>query len=76
LKEGGKFGFIVSNSWLDTNYGRGLQEFFLRHYKIVAIIESKVERWFAEADVNTCIVIWKNARTKKRETRISCGLFI
>jgi hypothetical protein len=30
LKEGGKFGFIVSNSWLDTNYGRGLQEFFLR----------------------------------------------
>jgi len=31
LKEGGKFGFIVSNSWLDTNYGRGLQEFFLKH---------------------------------------------
>ncbi|MDQ3130622.1 MAG: N-6 DNA methylase, partial [Acidobacteriota bacterium] len=57
LKEGGRFGFIVSNSWLDTDYGRGLQEFFLKHYKIVAIIESKVERWFSEADVNTCIVI-------------------
>lgn len=57
LKEGGRFGFIVSNSWLDTDYGRGLQEFFLKHYKIVAIIESKIERWFSEADVNTCIVI-------------------
>lgn len=57
LREGGKFGFIVSNSWLDTDYGRGLQEFFLKNYKIVAIIESKIERWFAEADVNTCIVI-------------------
>lgn len=57
LKEGGRFGFIVSNSWMDADYGRGLQEFLLQHYKIVAVIESKVERWFEEADVNTCIVI-------------------
>lgn len=57
LREGGRFGFIVSNSWLDVDYGKGLQEFFLQHYKIVAIIESKVERWFEEADINTCIVL-------------------
>jgi type I restriction-modification system DNA methylase subunit len=57
LKDGGHFGFIVSNSWLDVDYGKGLQEFFLRNYRIVAIIESKVERWFEEADINTCIVI-------------------
>ncbi len=57
LKEGGYFGFIVANSWLDVDYGKGLQEFFLRNYKIIAIIESKIERWFADADVNTCIVI-------------------
>jgi len=57
LKEGGYFGFIVSNSWLDVDYGKGLQEFFLKNYKIIAIIESKVERWFEDADINTCIVI-------------------
>jgi len=57
LKEGGRFGFIVSNSWLDVDYGKGLQEFFLKYYKVIAIIESKVERWFEDADVNTCIVI-------------------
>lgn len=57
LQNGGRFGFIVSNSWLDVDYGKGLQEFFLKNYKIIAIVESKVERWFAEADVNTCIVI-------------------
>ncbi len=57
LKEGGRFGFIVSNSWLDADYGRGLQEFFLKNYKIIAIIESKVERWFEQADVNTSIII-------------------
>lgn len=57
LDEGGRFGFVVPSAWLDTDYGRGLQEFFLQHYKIIAIIESKVERWFEEADVNTCIVL-------------------
>jgi type I restriction-modification system DNA methylase subunit len=65
LREGGRFGFIVSNSWLDTDYGRGLQEFFLKNYKIVAIIESKIERWFAEADVNTCIVILEKCSDQK-----------
>jgi type I restriction-modification system DNA methylase subunit len=57
LRNGGKFGFVVSESWLDVDYGRGLQEFFLKNYKIVAIIGSKVERWFEDADINTCIVI-------------------
>ncbi|KPK96100.1 hypothetical protein AMJ80_01920 [bacterium SM23_31] len=62
LNDGGYFGFIVSNSWLDVDYGKGLQEFFLNNYKIVAIIESKVERWFIDADINTCIVILQKCK--------------
>lgn len=69
LREGGRFGFIVSNSWLDTDYGRGLQEFFLKNYKIVAIIESKIERWFAEADVNTCIVILEKCSNQEERDK-------
>jgi len=65
LRDGGRFGFIVSNSWLDVDYGKGLQEFFLNNYKITAIIESKVERWFEWADVNTCIVILEKCKDKK-----------
>ena len=65
LQNGGRFGFIVSNSWLDVDYGKGLQEFFLNNYKIIAIIESKVERWFEWADVNTCVVILEKCRDKK-----------
>ncbi|MEW6557033.1 MAG: N-6 DNA methylase [Elusimicrobiota bacterium] len=65
LKDGGKFGFIVSNSWLDVDYGKGLQEFFLKNYKIITIIESKTERWFEEADVNTCIVILEKCKDEK-----------
>ncbi|MEO0072945.1 MAG: N-6 DNA methylase, partial [candidate division WOR-3 bacterium] len=65
LREGGYFGFIVSNSWLDVEYGKGLQEFFLKNYKIITIIESKVERWFEDADINTCIIILQKCKDKK-----------
>jgi len=69
LQNNGRFGFVVSNSWLDVDYGKGLQEFFLKNYKVVAVIESKVERWFEEADVNTCIVLLEKASgvSKKKE---------
>jgi type I restriction-modification system DNA methylase subunit len=65
LKENGFLGFVVQNYWLDTDYGKGLQEFFLKNHKIIAIIESKVERWFEEADVNTCIIILQKCASKK-----------
>ncbi len=65
LRDGGRFGFIVSNSWLDVDYGKGLQEFFLNNYKIIAIVESKVERWFEDADINTGIVILEKCTDKK-----------
>ncbi len=65
LIDGGFFGFIVSNSWLDVDYGKGIQEFFLKNYKIITIIESKVERWFEEADINTCIVILQKCKVQK-----------
>lgn len=65
LKDDGRFGFIVSNSWMDVDYGKGLQELFLRNYKIIAIIESKVERWFEDADVNTCIIILEKCKNQK-----------
>jgi type I restriction enzyme M protein len=65
LKDKGYFGFIVSNAWLDVDYGKGLQEFFLQNYKIITIIESKVERWFEEADINTCIIILQKCKDKK-----------
>jgi type I restriction enzyme M protein len=67
LQNEGRFGFIVSNSWLDVDWGKGLQEFFLNNYKIIAIIGSKVERWFEEADINTCIVILEKCSGEKNK---------
>jgi methylase of polypeptide subunit release factors len=57
LREGGRLGFVASNSWLDVDYGAGLQAFFLNNFRILAIVESQVERWFTDASINTCLVI-------------------
>lgn len=57
LKPGGRMGIITSNAWLDVNYGYELQRFFLKHFKIVAILESRCEPWFIEASVNTVVTI-------------------
>jgi methylase of polypeptide subunit release factors len=57
LKEGGWFGFLVSSSWLDVEYGFALQEWILKNFKIHAILESNAEPWFEDARVKTCAVI-------------------
>ena len=57
LAEDGWFGFLVSSSWLDVEYGFALQEWVLKHFKIHAILESNAEPWFEDARVKTCAVI-------------------
>ncbi len=62
LREGGRFGFVLPNNWLDVGYGEGLKRFLLEQFKIIALIESTAERWFAEARVNTCLLIMEKCR--------------
>ena len=57
LKPSGYLGFVTSIGWLDTEYGFRLQEFFLRNFRIVAVIESQVEKWFEDARVTTAVTI-------------------
>jgi hypothetical protein len=57
LKEGGRLAFVVPSGWLDVAYGVELKQYLLDHYRIVAIIESAVERWFAEAWINNCVIL-------------------
>jgi hypothetical protein len=57
LNEKGSFCFITSNSWLDVGYGAELQEFLLRHSHVKLVLDNEVKRSFAQADVNTVIVL-------------------
>jgi hypothetical protein len=57
LNEKGSFCFITSNSWLDVGYGADLQAFLLKHSHVKLILDNEVKRSFAQADVNTVIVL-------------------
>lgn len=57
LKPAGRMGIVTSNAWLDVSYGYELQKFFLKHFKVVAVLESRCEPWFTEASVNTIVTI-------------------
>ncbi|MCX7048766.1 MAG: N-6 DNA methylase [Candidatus Sumerlaeota bacterium] len=57
LKPNGYFGFLTSSSWMDVEYGFALQGWILRHFKILAVMESAAEPWFEDARVKTCVAI-------------------
>jgi methylase of polypeptide subunit release factors len=66
LREGGRLAFVVPNGWLDVAYGASLKRFLLEHFRVRAIIESSVERWFASARVNTCLIILEKCGNVQR----------
>jgi len=64
LKPRGVFCFISSNSWLDVGFGAKLQAFLLRNIETEAIYDNHAKRTFAEADINTIIVVFKRPKEK------------
>jgi len=65
IKEGGRMGFVTSNSWLDVAYGYELQKFLLNNFKVIAILESRCEPWFEDAAINTVVTIVERCSNKE-----------
>jgi hypothetical protein len=57
LGQGGRLAFVVSSGMLFSDYGIPLIRFLARHYRIEAVIDSMVERWFIDADTNTILLL-------------------
>ena len=57
LKERGRLVFLTASSWLDAGYGAPLREFLLNNFRVIAVIESAAESFFADASINTCISV-------------------
>jgi hypothetical protein len=71
LKEGGYFGFLTSSSWLDVEYGFALQGWILQNFKLIAVLESVDEPWFADARIKTAVAILQRCSDKDiRESNI------
>lgn len=68
LKPDGYFGFLTSSSWLDVEYGFALQGWILRHFKLLAIMESNAEPWFTDARVKTVATILQRCDDEAERT--------
>jgi len=66
LKEGGRMGIVTSNAWLDVAYGYHLQKYFLKNFKIIAVVESRCEPWFEDAAINTIFTVLERCSPEKQ----------
>jgi hypothetical protein len=57
LRAGGRLAFVVSAAILFADYGVPLIRFISRYFRIVAVVDSTVERWFVEADTNVVLLM-------------------
>ena len=57
LKEGGRLGIILSNSWLGTDIGKKFFDALQYYYDIRAVVISNCGRWFKNADVVATLLI-------------------
>jgi len=69
LKEDGRLGFIVENSWLNAEYGGPLRRWFLDNSVVEYVIESIVERWFEDAAIITDIIVSQRKQCDEHVTR-------
>jgi hypothetical protein len=63
LKNGGKLGMIISDSWLQADYGVNFANFLLDHYKVHAIIDIS-SRVFPVPLIGTCIILLEKCNDK------------
>ncbi len=62
LRNGGRFGMIVSNKWMRSRYGEGLRN-FIRNYQIERIVSLSGLKVFKDSTVDTVIM---NAEKRDR----------
>jgi type I restriction-modification system DNA methylase subunit len=71
LRDGGRLGFIISDRWLDTQYGTDLQQFLLDNYKIQAVIKFNRQA-FQDALVGSTVLIIERTQTQQeREDNVA-----
>jgi len=67
--------FITSNTWLDTSYGKRLQQGLLELTDLKYIIDNRKRRSFENADVNTVITTAKKTTERYLEGGVQFAAF-
>jgi len=76
LREGGRLGMIISDSWLGTEYGIGFVKYLADNFKIIAIIDL-AERVFERPLIGTSIILLEKSSDKnERDANATAFIYI
>jgi type I restriction-modification system DNA methylase subunit len=76
LKEGGRLGMIISDSWLQSEYGIGFMKYLTDNFKVEAIIDIS-SRVFTIPLIGSCIVLLeKSSNTDIRKSNTTVLMYI
>ncbi len=76
LREGGRLGMIISDSWLQTDYGVDFGKFLLDNFKVKALIDIS-SRVFPVPLIGTCIILLeKCSRKEEREENKAVFMYL
>jgi type I restriction-modification system DNA methylase subunit len=68
LKKHGRLGMIVSNSWLQSDYGINFDNFLLDHFKVKAVIDFN-QRLFRVPLVATCVLLLEKEKNPNERSK-------
>jgi len=76
LKQNGRLGMIISNSWLQSEYGVNFANFLLDHFRVKAVIDFN-QRLFRIPLIATCVIMLeKESDAKQREDNQTTLIYI
>lgn len=76
LKRNGRLAMIISNSWLQTDYGIDFCNFLLDHFKVKAVVDFN-QRLFRVPLVATCVLLLEREdRADERNKNTSVFLYV
>lgn len=76
LKENGRLGMIISNSWLQSDYGVNFAKFLLDHFKVKAVIDFN-QRLFRIPLIATCVILLEKEKdAKKRDLNKTTFIYV
>ncbi|MGB9693268.1 MAG: Eco57I restriction-modification methylase domain-containing protein, partial [Fervidobacterium sp.] len=76
LKKNGKLGMIISNSWLQSDYGINFANFLLDNFKVKAIIDFN-QRLFRIPLIATCVLLLeKEENQREREHNKTTFIYV
>ena len=68
LKESGYFGFIVSNKFIRSGYGKNLRKYLQENFSIEVVVDKFKGKVFVDATVDPCIIVIRKIKPRKNHS--------